>query len=291
MIGASKNAGLTLCLVALLSSFEAQADTITLHDGKSYSGDIENPDQDPVYIKIPNGRIGFYRYEIADIVYNEEQYDLMSHLPDEEEGESGVLPSVKDMAPPATDQERQRRYESLVTALRQVARHPEEADEADLELMPEYIEAFSVLGPKVALQLEETLRGASPLEQPYLLEALDRAEPDRGRSIANEMLSDASPAATREAAVRVLSRSTDQQAGERVAQVLKNDSATTVRAATVEALTNSSLPDAETMLVDALGDPSPVVQRMAKRSLEDRTGESFDTAEAWHAWVDKKSQP
>lgn len=293
MLSSPRNVLLVVTVLFALGVSPAFADTIVLLDGKSLSGTIEDPAADPVYIKIPNGRVGFYHHEISEMIYNDEEIDFRGaktgQMAEEEEDEAGILPTLEDLPKPENDTERDRQYEALITALSQVVRHPEEADEADLDKVPAYVEAFGKLGPEVVPMLETSLKSASTRELPYLVEALNHADPARGQALATDLVTAGITPAAREAAVRILGQGELSATRGTLATVLRDETATTVRAAAVDALAANEAREANELLVDALDDQSAVVQRMAKRALEEKTGKSFDDNAAWRKWVETQT--
>ncbi len=271
---------LPLAWALALAALTAQGDTVRLTNGNELHGRVERTDDGTVYLHLPNGRIAFSPGEIEEIVQDgkgldESETDLM--IP-------GILPPVKDLPPPADDNELADRYAMLTSALTQLTLHPEEAADADLDREDEYVQALGGLGRKVAPQLEEIYRQADPRSAPTLLKALNMADSTRGLDMARESLRTHENPGVRIEALRILGESNARDKTALVAAGLKDRSAG-VRAAAVRTLAQENDPANVDTLADSIEDSSPRVRRAARGALERLSGgKSFETAEEWRAW-------
>ncbi len=273
-------------LLLLIAAF-AHGDTIILKNGNELDGKIEDVEADTIVLIVPGGKLSFEHDEILEIDLNDKGIEgEAASGPNEAATEVTVAPaapSIADLPPPATDEERARRTDMLLTTVSAVSTNPEEATQEERDRIGDYTKALGQLGPAAAPQLEEIFRTGDIRMAGTMLEALQGADPARAEALAKDALKHAHPDA-RAAAIKILSESSDKEKAAALATALDDPRAPN-RAAALQALAQTK----DTASTDAglklLQDEEPNIRAEAITALQAITGQTLTTPEEWAAWA------
>lgn len=275
-------------LLLLLVALPALADTVLLLNGNEVHGSIEDIDADPIVLAVPGGTLTFDRAEIQEFEINDRG------LPEDKAEAKGEAvesapagPSIADLPPPATDEERARRYDMLTTTIARVSLNPEEASQEERDRMDDYAKALGQLGPAAAPQLEELFRNGDIRMAGSMLQALHGADPARAEALAKDALQHEHPDA-RAAAIAILAASNSKDKAGLLAAAL-SDPRPPNRAAALQAIAETKDPAAARAILPLTGDPA--LQSEAIAALQALTGQSFTTPEEWAAWAAQNPAP
>jgi len=263
------------------------ADTILLMNGNEVSGSIVDPNADPIVLLIPGGKVSFDLTEIQEIDINDKGFQGKPKEP--AEGTDAPLeptataPSFADLPAPVTDEERSKRYDTIMSSINVITRSPEEATQEMRDRGDEYIAALGQLGPSVAPQLENTFRYGDVRQAGPMLEALKIADPARAEALAKEAIDHTHPEARAEA-IRIVSESTGPDRAQILTKAL-NDPLPQNRLDALAGIAQTKDPSVALDAAKLLTDASPEVQEQAIAALKAVTGESFTTAAEWQLWA------
>lgn len=273
-------------LFALLLALAAPADTIILLNGNQLNGTIEDVEADTIVLLVPGGKLSFEHTEIQEIDLNDKGKipDLAAEArPAAEITETPAAPSIADLPPPDTDEERNRRRDMLLTTLSKVALNPEEAPQDERERLGDYIKALGQLGPAAAPQIEDIFRNGNIRLAGPMLEAMQLADPTRAESLAKQALTHDHPDA-RAAAIAILAAAGGKENNAAIATAL-DDPRPPNQIAALKALANAKDPTTTDAILKLATAPEPTVQAEAIAALQAITGQPLTTPEEWANWA------
>lgn len=276
-------------LLLLLLAPSSRADTIILLNGNEINGTIEDVEADTIVLIVPGGKLSFEHTEIQEMDLNDKKFKSGPGAMPEDAAESAeeaspTTPSIVDLPPPNTDEERNRRRDMLITSISKVALNPEEAPQAELDRIDDYAKALGQLGPAAAPQIEDIFHNGNIRLAGPMLEALHVADPARAEALAKEALAHDHPDA-RAAAITILAASSDKEKAAVLATAL-NDPRAPNQVAALKALAAAQDPAATDAILNKLNTADePAVQAEAVAALQSITGQSFSTPEEWANWA------
>lgn len=266
---------------------QAGADTILLMNGNEVSGTIVDVNADPMVLLIPGGSVTFELTEIQEVDLNDKGFQGKAKDAAPGSGPAAdaaqITPSIADLPPPTTDEERGKRFDTLMGSISALTRSPEEASQEMRDREGDYITALGRLGPSVAPQIESTIRHGDARQAAPMLAALEIADPARAAALARDSVNHVHPEARAEA-IRIVASSSDADRGKVLAKALGDP----MPQNRLEALAGIAETKDASVAVDAahlVDDASPEVQTQAIATLQALTGESYRTAAEWQQWA------
>lgn len=262
---------------------------MVLENGNVLHGDIVDGEQDPLVLILPKGRISINRAMIAEWRYDDEDFqDLFPGMPTPGNGDDESPTIALDNAP-TSDQEFEERYRALMEAITPLATNPEQALPSDLQMKDTYVSAIAALGERVTPRLKSTLTEGDPRLAPMMLKALGKADAAEGAQVAGELVQTHFDPEVREESIALIAGS-ERPDRNALLEEATTDQVWYVRSAAYEAMLDDWTTESLGKAVAGLEDADPDVRTIVQRTLEEGSGESFETVDEWRAWIEADTE-
>ncbi len=247
------------------------------------SGQIVDAEQDPIVLKIPNGKIAYNHSEVAEIIFDTVEFQDPSIA-----GDSAATPEMPAAAPNELSEEDTAKVLQYLEELDKA--NDEEEDTGFNEERQRLVAELGGIGPGAAPLIEQALQEGNPESAPYCLAGLMMANPARGTRVATQTVEIHGSGSVRKMAVDLLAWK-DPQAHAATLTRAAQDPQGHVRLAALNGLREAASPSAVHTLATALNDEVPQNRGTAILGLGEIAGRPFATLEEAATWYRNTYSP
>jgi len=271
--------GIFFSILIMALSSSAFTDTIVLKNGKKLNGKVIQYDQDPFYLKMSAGKMSFSHKEVKEVLFDQTTFESNKFA------QTGTRTSSTVVAEPFT-QEEILRFQRLMDSLEYV--NNEEEESGYNEERQKIVASLARMGKNAGPYLVDELEKGNPQNVQYVLRALVGASRNLGLQKAVQLSENARSGEVRITALALLGEANVRRYADVIERGL-NDPQGLVRAEALRQLGTIPGVDKAQKMVSFLEDKSSAVRIAAWNSLNQITGESFETAPKWNDWFNSQN--